>query len=284
MPTSPPPLGRSGRSAYAIAQAVIGDAAALTRARFRTALDVTHKGRGDVVTEVDRAVDRLMTGALTEEYPGWGILSEESPERASDSGYRWIIDPIDGTKNFSQCLPIFAVNLALASNDEVVLGMTCSPMQDELFAAERGRGATLNGAPMHVAARTTVADSVLAYDLGYDNARARLMLEFLLSLWPDVQSLRNIGTSATGLAYVAAGRADLYLHSALSPWDFAPGLLLVQEAGGVVTERDGGPVHLRKDGRFVPNSTGIVAGNPAVHADLLARAGGHPWRWAGLRG
>ena len=284
MTTSPLPAGRSGRTAYAIAQAVIRDAGALTRARFRTALDVTHKGRGDVVTEVDRAVDCLMTGALTEEYPGWGILSEESPERASDSGYLWIIDPIDGTKNFSQGLPIFAVNLALARSEEVVLGMTYSPMHDELFAAEQGRGATLNGEPVHVGAATRVADSVLAYDLGYDNALARLMLEFLLWLWPEVQSLRNIGTSATGLAYVAAGRADLYLHSALSPWDFAPGLLLVQEAGGVVTERDGSPVHLRQHGRFQPNSTGVVAGNLAVHADLMARAGDHPWRWAGLGG
>lgn len=282
MPT-PLPTGRSGRTAYDIADGIIRGAGTLLRERFSTAIEITNKGRGDVVTEVDQAVDKLMSGALTEEYPDFGILSEESPERATESGYVWIIDPIDGTKNFAQKLPIFAVNIALAHQGTVVLGMTYDPIRDELFAAQQGGGATLNGQAARVGDRRRVAEGVLGFDMGYDNAKAMLMLQFLQHLWPGVQSLRNIGTAALGLAYAACGRTDVYIHHALSPWDFAPGLLLVEEAGGLVTERDGTPVPLQRAGAFVPNSTGLVAGNAVVHADLLQRAGNHPWRWAGLR-
>ena len=113
-----------------------------------------------------------------------------------------------------------------------MLGLTYDPTRDELFLAERGRGAWLNGESMHVSEKQRVQDCLVGFDMGYDNDRARLLLEFLASLWPGVQSLRNMGSAALGIAYVAAGRTDLYLHRLLSPWDHAPGVLLVQEAGG----------------------------------------------------
>lgn len=277
------PHGRSGRAAYDIAASIIRDAGAHIRSRYSTALDVKTKGRGDVVTEVDHAVDRLMTGALLEEYPDWSLLSEESEGRAGDSGYEWVIDPIDGTKNFSMGVPLFAVNLALAKDGQIVLGMTYDPLRDELFAAVAGSGATLNGEPIRVGTRRSVAESVVCYGLGYEVERSKHLLHFLHGLWPNVQSLRDLGTAALGLAYVAAGRYDAYVHQAFSPWDYAPALVLVPEAGGVITERDGSPVPLRHGGRVVVNGTGVVAANPSVHGDLLAKAGDHPWRWAGLR-
>lgn len=275
--------GRSGRSLSAVAEALLRDAGSVIMSRYQTTLDVRFKGRGDLVTEVDHAVDRLITGALAEEYPDWGIMSEESEGRSSDSSYEWIIDPIDGTKNFAMSVPLFAVNLALAKDGVVVFGMTYDPVHDELFAASRGAGCTLNGRPAQVGDRTTVPDAVACYGVGYELERAKHLLDFLHGLWPNVQSLRDLGTAALALAWVACGRYDLYLHQAFSPWDFAPGLVLVTEAGGVVSERDGSPVPLRYDGRVRTNATGIVAGNPALHADLLARAGDHPWRWDGLR-
>jgi len=269
------PLSTSGRTPREVTEELIRQAGALIMSRFKGALHVEQKGRGNVVTEVDLLVERLIMDRLAREFPGWGILSEESPKQDSDSGYLWLADPIDGTKNFSQGLPIFAVNLALAYQDEVILGLTYDPTREELFLAEKGVGAWLNGEPMHVSDKERVQECLLDFDMGYDNERARLVLEFLTSLWPDVQSLRNIGSAALGIAYVAAGRLDLYIHHLLSPWDYAPGILLVQEAGGVVTERDGSPVSLHTEG--------LVAANAAVHRDLLRLAADHPWRWAGLR-
>jgi fructose-1,6-bisphosphatase/inositol monophosphatase family enzyme len=275
--------GRSGRTLETVAEAIIRDGGALIRSRHSTAFDIQTKGRGDVVTEVDKAVDRLMTGALTEEYPGWGIMSEESDGRSSDSGYEWIIDPIDGTKNFSMGVPLFAVNLALARDERVVFGMTYDPLRDELFAGSLGEGATLNGQPIHVGVKPGVPEGVVCYGLGYEVERSKQLLDFLHGLWPNVQSLRDLGCAALGLAYVACGRYDAYIHQSFSPWDFAPGLVLVMEAGGVATERDGNRAPLRYNGKVVVNATGVVAANPAVHADLLQRAADHPWRWAGLR-
>ncbi len=258
----------------AVAETLVRDAGALIMSRFRAPLKVEQKGRGNVVTEVDLAVEELMLARLRREFPGWGILTEESTRIETAGEYLWIVDPLDGSKNFSQGLPIFAVNLALAKAGEVILGLTYDPNRDELFLAERGRGAFLNGQPIHVADRRSVSEGLLGFEMGYDNDKARLLLEFLHDLWPGVQSLRNIGSAALQLAFVAAGRTDAFIHHLLSPWDFAPGLLLVREAGGVVTERDGTPVSLQ--------TRGLVAANPAVHADLLRLAAGSEWARAGL--
>lgn len=270
------PRSVSGIAPRPFAEALVREAGALVLGRFRDGVDVEYKGWRNVVTATDYEIDRLMTGRLAAEFPDCGILSEESPpvDGGSD-GYQWVIDPIDGTKNFSQRLPTFAVNLALVRHHEVLLGLTYDPSRDELFLAERGAGAWLNGAPMRVSAKATVAESLIGFDMGYDNDRAALLLDFLRSIWPAMQGMRNLGSSALGIAYVAAGRTDIYIHHLLSPWDFVPGLLLISEAGGVATERDGTALRVA--------THGMVAGNAAVHADLMRIAGDHPWRWAGLR-
>lgn len=244
--------------------------------RFERQGQVITKGRGNVVTEVDLAVEQLLLERLAKEFPACDLLSEEtSPKGRSPAEYSWIIDPIDGTKNFSQGIPIFAINIALVRETEVVFGLTYDPNRTELFAAEAGKGAWLNGQPIHVSSKSKVEECLVGSDMGYDNQRAQYLLEFLTSLWPGVQSLRIIGSAALGLAYLAAGRLDVYIHHALSTWDIAPGILLVKEAGGVITERDGSPASLQMEG--------LVAANAAAHADLLRLAADHPWRWAGLR-
>ncbi len=279
MSTQPPsalPLSTSGGTPRAVAEGLAREAGSLAMSRFQHAGPVQTKGRGNVVTEVDLAVERLLSERLSEEYPDSDILSEESaPEGRTQAAYQWILDPIDGTKNFSQGIPYFAINIALARHDEVVVAVTYDPCRQELFSAEAGKGAWLNGEQMHVANKQTVQESLVGSDIGYDNQRAQYLLEFFLSLWPNVQSLRISGSAALGLAYVAAGRLDLYLHHDVSRWDVAPGILLVREAGGLITERDNSPASL--------DMLGFVAGNAQVHADLLRLAGEHPWRWAGLR-
>ena len=269
------PFGASGASPRQVGEALVREAGAVILDRFRHGVEVSYKGWRNVVTATDYEIDRLITSRLVQEFPEWGILSEESPPVAGgDSGFVWIVDPIDGTKNFSQGMPTFAVNLALVQRGTVVLALTYDPNRDELFLAERGGGARLNGRPMHVSGKDLVQECLIGFDMGYDNERAQQLLDFLGSLWPAMQGMRNIGSAALGIAYTAAGRTDLYLHSVLSPCDFVPGLLLVQEAGGVATERDGSPLTI--------GTHGIIAANPSVHRDLLRLAAGHPWRRAGL--
>ncbi|MSQ27660.1 MAG: inositol monophosphatase [Dehalococcoidia bacterium] len=270
-----PPHGASGAIPRQVAEDLVREAGAVAVERFTQGVEVTFKGWRNVVTATDYEIDRLITARLLQEFPGWGILSEESPPvDGGDSGLVWVVDPIDGTKNFSQGMPTFAVNLALVDRGTVVLALTYDPNRDELFLAERGAGASLNGKPMHVSSKTLVEECLIGFDMGYDNERAKQLLDFLGSLWPAMQGMRNIGSAALGLAYAASGRTDLYLHSVLSPWDFVPGLLLVQEAGGIATERDGSALAI--------GTHGIIAANAAVHADLMRLATGNPWQRAGL--
>jgi fructose-1,6-bisphosphatase/inositol monophosphatase family enzyme len=217
----------------------------------------------DVVTATDPAIERAVTAMLREAYPDHAVLGEETGGESGASGWLWIIDPIDGTRNFSRGIPLVFFNLALAYNGRPVLGLTADPLRDEVFYAEAGAGATLNGAPLRASNAPSVADAVLCLDLGLDDDQGRALLGALHDLFPGVQALRIVGTVALGLAYVAAGRLDAYLHPSAYAWDFAPGMLLVQEAGGIITQVDGSPLTLA--GRSV------LACAPAMHAELVAR-------------
>lgn len=228
------------------------------------------KGRGNVLTETDLAVERATTAILAREYPGIPVLSEETAAGTRSEGWLWVIDPVDGTKNFSRGIPHFCFTIALCHENEPVVGLTLQPLLDEEFAAVRGQGATLNGRPMHVSETQTVRDSIVAVDMGYDDGRGRRQLELALALWPGMQSLRIPGSAALGIAYVAAGRWDVFLHADLQAWDLAAGLLLVREAGGIATDREGKPASIF--------SNGLIAATPAVHADFLKVAGRLPWR------
>ncbi len=262
------PASTSGRDALAVARECAAEARRIMREGFgRVGVSAT-KGRGNVLTETDLAVERATTAILAREYPGIPVLSEETAAGTRSEGWLWVIDPVDGTKNFSRGIPHFCFTIALCHENEPVVGLTLQPLLDEEFAAVRGQGATLNGRPIRVSETQTVRESIVAVDMGYDDGRGRRQLELALALWPGMQSLRIPGSAALGIAYVAAGRWDVFLHADLQAWDLAAGLLLVREAGGIATDREGKPASIF--------SNGLIAATPAVHADFLKVAGHLP--------
>jgi myo-inositol-1(or 4)-monophosphatase len=155
------------------------------------------------------------------------------------------------------------VAIALARGEEVILGVIYDPMRDELFTAEKGEGACLNGSPIRVSTKTSLSESLVGFDLGYDAEIGQRMLSMTNSLWPGVTSVRIMGSAALGLAYVACGRLDLYFHFFLYPWDLCAGVVLVEEAGGVITQIEGQPIDI--------HSRTVLASNREVHRDFTDR-------------
>ncbi|MGD9893955.1 MAG: inositol monophosphatase [Dehalococcoidia bacterium] len=223
----------------------------------------TSGGRSDPVTSVDPAIERVVTEILRAAFPDHAVLGEETGDHAGEADWRWIIDPIDGTRNFSSGIPWTAFNLALYGQGIPRLALTYDPYHDETFYAEAGGGTSVNGAATRVRDVARLRDAFVGIDIGLEDGRGRAILAALHDLFPGVQAVRIPGTVALGLAYVAAGRLDAYLHPSPHLWDFAPGDLLVREAGGVATEIDGAPL--------TPRSRSIVASGPGLHAELVER-------------
>ena len=215
------PPSTSGHDAVAVAQECAAAAGRLLREGFGHSGIPAVKGRGNVVSEVDFAVERACTAILAREYPSFAVLGEETASTVRSDGWMWVIDPIDGTKNFTRTIPHFCFTLALCHRREPVLGLTLQPLLRETFLAVRGGGAWLNGQRLAVDPATTLADAVVALDLGYDLRRGARTLDLARELWPRVQALRVPGSAALDAAYLAAGRWDLYVHSNLQPWDIA---------------------------------------------------------------
>ena len=248
-----------------------GRAGELVLERFRTDLEVSIKGRANVVTDADLASERLILDYVAGEYPEFGILSEESAPVPGSSPYTWVVDPIDGTRNFAEGIPHFCVVVAIADGDQVVCGVTYDPVRDEMFSAQKGHGATLNGQTVSVSDRDDIDEAVLGFDLGYNFDQAKLLLEMAAGVWPRVQGYRLMGSSALSLAYAACGRIDLYFHHSLSAWDIASGVLLAREAGGRVLDR----ATLEDATLFSP---GLIVSNPALVEQFLALTEGAAWR------
>ena len=263
------PLSASGRTAAEVARACAAEAGRIVMAAFGARQDVRVKGRGNFLTETDLAAEHAVLTLLREEYPDHAVLAEETAGQAPRDAWLWVVDPLDGTHNFSRGIPYFATNIALCHDGEPLLGLTYAPATGEEFFAQRGAGLTVNGQPARVSTAKRLADCVIGADLGYDDARAARMLELLAEVWP-VQSVRVMGSAALGLAYAACGRYDLFLHHYLYPWDVAAGIVLVTEGGGAVRDRDGGPATI--------DSEGIVAGAPAAVEEMLSLARARPWR------
>lgn len=261
--------------------------------RFQRPQEVSVKGRGNLVTATDVDIEHLIQDILTKEYPQHAVLSEEtyagtgSQEAANrwagdarppfQDEWLWVVDPLDGTRNYVSGMPFFCVNVALCHRGEPVVAVTHDPVHSETFWAEKGAGTHLSPGragggdqPCRASDKPSLQASVLGFDLGYDDRRAAHMLALLGELWPGMQALRIRGSAALGLAYAACGRYDLFVHHYLFPWDVAAGILLVREAGGAITDRDGSPIRI--------DSEGVVAGATAVHADFLRRAASRPWR------
>ncbi len=268
------PLSRSGATALSVAVVAAREAGALLRQRFATVKQVTEKGRGNIVTDVDALAEQMIMRRLRAEFPEYGILAEESGRSGAESESSWVIDPLDGTRNYASGVPCYAVNIALAQGRDILAGVTYDPTRDELFTAERGKGAHLNGAPLAVSPCATLRAALMGTDMGYSDQMGSYVLQLLERLWPEMQGGRVMGSAALGLAYAAAGRLDIYFHHLLSPWDMASGVLLGQEAGAVVTNRTGEAIDFRKD-------PSIILANPTLQGLFLQRTSGLSWRERG---
>ncbi len=265
------PPSRSGQSALSVCETAARRAGDLVLARFRTDLEVSLKGRANVVTDADLASERLILDYVRDEYPDFGVLSEESAPVAGASPYTWVVDPIDGTRNFAEGIPHFCVVVAIAMGDDVMAGVTYDPVRDELFAAQKGGGASLNGQPIQVSDRESISDALVGFDLGYDFGRAKHLIDLMAGIWPQASGYRLMGSSAMSIAYTAAGRIDLYCHHSLSAWDIASGILLAKEAGALVLDR----ATLQEANLFSP---GLIISNPSLVNQFLAMTEGTVWR------
>ena len=266
----PIPMAQSGRSALDVSVDAARRAGDIIRERFLTEKEVRFKGRADIVTDVDLAAERVILDLVRSEFPTFSILSEESSPVETGSPYTWVIDPIDGTRNFAEGIPHFCVVVALARGSDVVMGVTYDPIKEETFTAQQGQGAWLNGEPISVSDREEIPQCVLGFDLGYFDDKAATALDMIRILWPGFQTMRLLGSSALGMAYAAAGRLDLYFHHSLSPWDSASGLLLAREAGGNVVDRQGQDANL-----FTPS---VIVSSERLIDRFLAATEGLEWR------
>ena len=227
-------------------------------------LQVSLKGPANFVSSADRRAEEILRTELTKARPGYGFHGEEGGHyEGSDKTHTWIVDPLDGTTNFLHGLPQFAISIGLQRTDTVVAGVIYNPITDELFTAERGKGAFLNDYRLRVAARKRMTDAVVACGLPhYGRGQLELGRVELAAVQEKVAGLRQFGSAALDLAFVAAGQFDIYWERNLSPWDMAAGILMVREAGGFVTDLDG------HDAMFAKGH--IIAGNEPLHKELLA--------------
>ena len=223
---------------------------------------VYYKGTIDLVTEADRMSEELILSEIGRRYPDHGILSEESKEKNGRAAMRWIVDPLDGTTNYAHGFPFFCVSIALEKDGSVVLGVVYDPMRDDLFEASLGGGARLNGKELRVSSVEDLSRSLLATGFPYDIRESPdNNLNFFNAMAKKAQAIRRAGAAALDLAYLAAGRFDGFWELKLKPWDTAAGCLLVEEAGGVLSDMTGG--------KWSVFSPGLVASNGLIHQQML---------------
>ena len=238
------------------------EAGALLRNRLHNQHSVSYKGEINLVTEADCLSEALITQRISLAYPGHDILAEESPETARGSVFRWIIDPLDGTTNYAHGYPVFSVSIALEVEGTVRIGVVYNPMLDELFVAEEGGGAFLNGERLCVSKVTELSKGLLATGFPYDMREdPNNNVNYFKALAMKSQAVRRDGSAALDLAYLAAGRFDGFWELKLMPWDTAAGWLLVTESGGTVTDIGGGDY-----GLYSPH---ILATNGLLHETMF---------------
>jgi len=252
---------------------VITSAGAEVLSYYRGNFRIEGKNEGessiDIVTDADRASEDIIVEAIRQRFPDHDIVTEERAPEISGSPWKWFIDPLDGTVNFSHRYPVFCVSIALAHEDRLVAGMIYDPLRGELFQAARGRGAFLNDLPIRVSAADRLERSIVATGFPYDRATDpdNNVAEFSRVV-TRVQGIRRGGSAAIDLAYVACGRLDGFWELKLKPWDMAAGMLLVSEAGGRVTDGTGNPTDVY--------TYCVVASNGLIHdrlVEIIGRCG-----------
>lgn len=235
---------------------------------FNGKFEIGHKdGINNLVTEADHAAEKAIISVIQNAYPEHYILSEEVGEIVTSSEYKWIIDPIDGTVNFAHGIPICAVSIAVEKNGEVLMGAVYNPIMQEFYFAEKGLGAFLNEKQISVSAATDIMKSCLVTGFPYTYSNDKNSpLDIFSELISNGIPIRRLGSAAIDLCWVAAGRFDGFYEHHLQPWDSAAGYLIVEEAGGKVTDFDGN--------KFSPHQPRIIASNGLIHDQLLQTVNG----------
>lgn len=238
-------------------------AGALLREGYDQVTEVNYKGEIDLITEFDLRSEQLVVKGIQQAFPNDAILAEEKG-LVGEGEHCWFIDPLDGTTNFAHGIPIFVISLAFAKGSQPLLGVIYDPMRDELFHATIDGGAWLNGRRLHVSTATTLNESLLSTGFPYDmRTNPDNNLDHFARLILQSRGVRRFGAAALDLAYVASGRSDGYWEMRLWPWDWGAGLLMVNEAGGLVTRIDGGE-------EVFAEPTSILATNGHIHDEILA--------------
>jgi len=252
-----------------VAETIAREAGALLREFYRRGVRTEYKGDVDLVTEADRASEKLIVSRLHEAFPDHGVYGEEGTRSALDAEFRWYVDPLDGTTNFAHGFPAFCVvlgcerraaGLAADEDGEMVAGVVYDPLRDEMFSAARGQGATLNGEAIHVSRAKLLQESLIATGFPSQKRHESPNVHFYQEFTLRSHGVRRAGSAALDLAYVACGRLDGYWEFKLNPWDTSAGFLLVEEAGGKVTHFDGSP--------FTLDSRETFATNGLIHAEM----------------
>ena len=229
--------------------------------RLKTDFEIEYKGEVDLVTEMDRIAQNIIVDEIRTNYPGHGILAEEGIDDKGLEGYVWIVDPLDGTTNYSHRFPIFSVSIAITFRGETICGVVHSPISEETFSAIKGEGASLNGQSISVSKTTDLDRSLLATGFPYnirDNAGA--ILDRFGRMAVQAQGIRRCGSAALDLCFVACGRLDGFWEAGLKPWDIASGILIVEEAGGLATDFSKMPITL--------DGASVLASNRKIHREM----------------
>jgi myo-inositol-1(or 4)-monophosphatase len=251
------------------AETIAREAGELLRGFYHRGVRTEYKGDVDLVTEADRASEKLIGERLREAFPTHGVYGEEGTRSDLDSEFRWYVDPLDGTTNFAHGFPAFCVvlgcehrraGLAADEDGEMVAGVIYDPLRDEMFSAARGEGATLNGEAIYVSRVKLLQESLIATGFPSHKRHASPNVHFYQEFTLRSHGVRRAGSAALDLAYVACGRLDGYWEFQLNPWDTSAGYLLVEEAGGTITHFDGG--------KFTLDSRELLATNGLIHAEM----------------
>ena len=260
------------------AEAIAREAGALLREFYHRGVRTEYKGDVDLVTEADRASEKLIVSRLGEAVPTHGIYGEEGTRAGLDAEFRWYVDPLDGTTNFAHGFPAFCVvlgcerrhaGLKADADGEMVAGVVYDPLRDEMFSAGRGAGAMLNGEPIHVSKAKLLQESLVATGFPSHKRHRSPNVHFYQEFTLRSHGVRRAGSAALDMAYVACGRLEAFWEFQLNPWDTSAGFLLVEEAGGTVTHFDGGNFTL--DSREVLATNGLIAAEmQQLFADMFA--------------
>ncbi|MBV9341932.1 MAG: inositol monophosphatase [Acidobacteria bacterium] len=242
--------------------AIAREAGALLIDHFQQNIKIEYKGEADLVTAADRGSEKLIRERIREIWPHHDVLGEEEGLRDTGSEYRWYVDPLDGTTNFAHGFPVFCISLALEYRQEMIAGLCYDPTRDELFAAERGQGASLNGVPIRVSKVSRLEESLVGTGFPSHKRHQNPNIHFYHQITLRTHGVRRAGSAALDLCSVACGRFEGFWEFNLNPWDTAAGVLIVEEAGGRVTDFSGG--------RFQLNSRETLASNGVIHQALVA--------------